>query len=99
MSDNAPLSGKIPFAVGQASVVRIPVPGTQRPVDCKVIGAGGAAAGTAVTPGVGTAVGGVVGCIIGGIGGYAAGSTLAGQVYDWAEGTYFVALPEVGAPA
>jgi hypothetical protein len=28
MSDNAPQSGKIPYALGQASVIRIPVPGT-----------------------------------------------------------------------
>ncbi len=61
---------------------------------CKVIGAGGAAIGTTGTP-VGTAIGGVAGCIIGGLGGYFGGSALAGEVYDWAEGTYFAPLPEV----
>jgi len=29
MSDHVPVSGKIPFAVGQTSAVRIPVPGTR----------------------------------------------------------------------
>lgn len=54
---------------------------------CKVIGAGGAAIGTLASP-VGTAAGGLGGCIIGGIGGYRAGSILASEVYDWAEGTF-----------
>lgn len=65
---------------------------------CKVVGAGGAALGTAATPGLGTAIGGVGGCIIGGIGGYWAASTVAGEVYDWAEDTFFVPLPEVKGP-
>jgi hypothetical protein len=65
---------------------------------CKVVGAGGAAGGTFVAPGVGTAVGGVGGCIIGGIGGYWGASALAGEVYDWAEGTFFTPLPEVARP-
>lgn len=64
---------------------------------CKVVGAGGAAFGTAV-PGLGTAAGGIGGCIIGGIGGYWAGSTLAGGVYDWAEGTFFTPLPQTAGP-
>jgi hypothetical protein len=67
-------------------------------IGCKAIGAVGAGVGTAVTPGFGTAAGGFVGCVIGGVGGYAAGSSLTGQVYDWAEGTLFVALQEVSAP-
>ena len=40
---------------------------------CKVVGAGGAAAGLLASP-LGSAVGGIAGCIIGGIGGYYAGS-------------------------
>lgn len=65
---------------------------------CKVVGAGGAMAGTFVEPGLGTAVGGVGGCIIGGAGGYFIGSTIAGEVYDWAEDTFFTPLPEVQKP-
>ena len=65
---------------------------------CKVVGAGGAAVGTLIEPGSGTAIGGVGGCIIGGAGGYYAGSTLAEQVYDWAEDTFFTPLPEVQKP-
>ena len=64
---------------------------------CKVVGAGGAAVGTLASP-LGTAVGGVGGCIIGGIGGYYLASTVAGEVYDWAEGTFFTPLPEVQKP-
>jgi hypothetical protein len=56
---------------------------------CEVVGAGGAALGTLASP-LGTAVGG-----IGGIGGYYGGSALAGEVYDWAENTFFTPLPEV----
>ena len=66
-------------------------------VGCKVVGAGGAALGTLASP-LGTAIGGIGGCIIGGIGGYYAGSELAGEVYDWAENTFFTPLPEVAAP-
>jgi len=66
-------------------------------VGCKVIGAGGAAAGTLASP-LGTAVGGVAGCIIGGVGGYYGGSALAGEVYDWAENTFFTELPQVAGP-
>jgi hypothetical protein len=47
---------------------------------------------------MGTAIGGFSGCIIGGIGGYIGVSTLAGGVYDWAEETFFIPLPEVHAP-
>ena len=64
---------------------------------CKVVGAGGAAAGLLASP-LGSAVGGIGGCIIGGIGGYYAGSAIAGEVYDWAEGTFFTPLPEAPAP-
>jgi hypothetical protein len=64
---------------------------------CEVIGAGGAALGTLASP-LGTAVGGIGGCIIGGIGGYYGGSAVAGEVYDWAENTFFTPLPEVAAP-
>lgn len=65
---------------------------------CKAVGAGGAYAGTAVEPGLGTAAGGVLGCIVGGVGGYIIGETLAGGVYDWAEGTYFTRLGELREP-
>lgn len=65
---------------------------------CKVVGAGGAAFGTAATPGLGTAIGGGAGCIIGGIGGYWAASTVAGEVYDWAEDTFFMPLSEMEGP-
>jgi hypothetical protein len=61
---------------------------------CEVVGAGGAALGTLASP-LGTAIGGIGGCIIGGIGGYYGGSALAGEVYDWAENTFFTPLPEV----
>lgn len=65
---------------------------------CKVVGAGGAALGTGVEPGVGTAVGGVGGCIVGGIAGYYGAEWAAGELYDWVEETYFEPLPEVKAP-
>lgn len=64
---------------------------------CKVVGAGGAAAGTLASP-LGTAAGGIGGCIIGGIGGYWVASSVAGQVYDWTEGTVFTPLPETSQP-
>jgi hypothetical protein len=64
---------------------------------CKLVGAGGAALATPTTP-LGMAAVGVGGCIIGGIAGYAGGSMLAGEVYDWAEGTFFTPLPEVAVP-
>ena len=64
---------------------------------CELVGAGGAALGTLATP-IGTAAGGVVGCVIGGIGGYYGGSVVAGDVYDWGEGTRFTELPEAAAP-
>jgi hypothetical protein len=64
---------------------------------CEVVGAGGAALGTLASP-LGTAVGGIGGCIIGGIGGYYGGSVLGGDVYDWAENTFFTPLPQVAAP-
>lgn len=77
---------------------------------CKVVGAGGALAGSAA-PGIGTAAGGVGGCIVGGIGGYFAGSWAGGEIYDlgedvveWAEDTLFtpaepVPVEELLAPA
>lgn len=61
---------------------------------CKVVGAFGAGVGTGLEPGGGTIVGGFVGCVIGGAAGYWAGSEVAGEVYDWAEGTTFTRLPE-----
>lgn len=61
---------------------------------CKLVGAGGAAVGSLASP-LGTAAGGIGGCVIGGVGGYWAGSTVAGEVYDWAEGTVFTPLPQV----
>lgn len=67
-------------------------------VGCKVVGAGGAAVGTAVTPGVGTAAGGFLGCIVGGFGGYLGGSSLGAEVFDWAEGTVFSPVPTVAGP-
>lgn len=64
---------------------------------CKVVGAGGAVVGSAV-PALGTAAGGIGGCIIGGIGGYYLTSSAAGEVYDWAEDTFFTPLPEISKP-
>jgi hypothetical protein len=64
---------------------------------CKVIGAGGAALGLLASP-LGSAAGGVSGCIIGGIGGYYGGSAIGGEVYDWADSTFFTPLAEVDAP-
>jgi hypothetical protein len=64
---------------------------------CEVVGAGGAAVGLLASP-LGSAIGGISGCIIGGIGGYYGGSALGGEVYDWAENTFFTPLPEVDAP-
>ena len=63
-------------------------------VGCKVVGAGGAALGTLVEPGLGTAVGGVGGCVVGGVSGYFSFSQASGEVYDWVEETYFDPLPE-----
>ena len=64
---------------------------------CETVGAGGAAVGLLASP-LGSAVGGVGGCIIGGIGGYWAGSKVGGAVYDWAEDTIFMPLPETNRP-
>ncbi len=60
------------------------------------LGAAGAAGGTFVGGPVGTAVGGLVFGFIGGVGGYMAGEKLGDMVYDWADGTKFTPLPEVG---
>ena len=65
---------------------------------CKVVGQGGAYLGTAIEPGLGTAIGALGGCIIGGAAGYYAASAAAGVVYDWAEGTFFIPLPETAQP-
>jgi len=62
----------------------------------KVVGAGGAAAGSLASP-VGTAVGGIAGCIIGGAAGYKTGEWAGGVVYDWAHAT-FIPLQRVSAP-
>ena len=66
-------------------------------VGCKVVGAGGAAVGLLASP-LGSAAGGLGGCIVGGIAGYYGGSYVAGEVYDWAEGTFFTPLDETTAP-
>jgi hypothetical protein len=63
---------------------------------CKVVGAGGAAAGGLASP-VGMAVGGLVGCVIGGAAGYKTGEWAGGIVYDWANAT-FIPLQRVPAP-
>lgn len=64
---------------------------------CEVVGGGGAALGLLASP-LGSAIGGISGCIIGGIGGYYGGSAIAGEVYDWADSTFFTPLPEVDGP-
>jgi hypothetical protein len=64
---------------------------------CEVVGGGSAALGLLASP-LGSAIAGVSGCIIGGIGGYYGGSAIAGEVYDWADSTFFTPLPEVAAP-
>jgi len=63
---------------------------------CEVVGAGGAAAGTAVTPGLGTAIGGLAGCAVGGFIGYMAAEKAGGYIYDWAEGTVFTKVEPSG---
>ena len=64
---------------------------------CKVVGAGGASLGLLASP-LGSAIGGVSGCVIGGIGGYYGGSAIGGEVFDWAESTFFTPAVEVSAP-
>jgi hypothetical protein len=64
---------------------------------CEVVGAGGAAVGLLASP-LGSAIGGVGGCIIGGIGGYYGGSAIGGEVYDWAENTFYTPLTDVDGP-
>ena len=66
---------------------------------CKVLGAGGAAAGTVAAPGVGTAAGGFLGCAIGGFIGYIAAERAVGHLYDWGQGALFTKVaPEPSAP-
>jgi hypothetical protein len=64
---------------------------------CEVVGAGGAAVGLLASP-LGSAVGGISGCIIGGVAGYYGGSIVGGEVYDWADATFFTPVPEVDGP-
>jgi hypothetical protein len=64
---------------------------------CRLVGAGGAALGSLAGP-FGTAAGGIGGCIAGGFGAYYGTSVAAGEVFDWAQGTSFVALPETPGP-
>jgi hypothetical protein len=47
---------------------------------------------------LGSAVGGISGCIIGGVAGYYGGSIVGGEVYDWADATFFTPVPEVDGP-
>jgi hypothetical protein len=63
-------------------------------IGCKGGGAIGAEVGLHASP-VGGAIGGFAGCIVGGIGGYGVGNSIVGGVYDWAEDTMFVPLPEI----
>lgn len=69
---------------------------------CKLVGAGGAAAGGAIGSGgagvgaaPGAAIGGFGGCLIGGVGGYFSASWAAGEVYDLIEEIYFEEVPPV----
>ena len=65
---------------------------------CRLVGAGGAAIGSA-EPGLGTAIGGFVGCAIGAFIGYRAAESTSGYLYDWAENTVFTTLkPEPASP-
>lgn len=63
---------------------------------CKVVGAGGAAAGMLASP-AGAAIAGIGGCIIGGYAGYRLGTQAGGVVYDWAQTTFYP-LPQVQQP-
>ena len=64
---------------------------------CKIVGAMGAAGGSALA-GWGALPGGIGGCAIGGFLGYKAGEQVTGYFYDWAEDTVFSEAPRVGAP-
>jgi len=64
---------------------------------CKVVGAGGAVAGSFVKPGLGTAAGGVIGCLAGGIGGYWTGKTLVTEAIDLGEGAVRRIVEEISA--
>jgi uncharacterized membrane protein YgcG len=59
---------------------------------CRAVGAGGAAWGTAIEPGLGTAVGGFIGCALGAFIGYRAAEAATGYLYDWAEDSVFSTL-------
>ncbi len=59
----------------------------------------GAGIGTLVEPGGGTAVGGGIGAIIGGLIGYLSAEATVGYLYDFAEGTVFVRMPELPVPS
>lgn len=65
---------------------------------CEVAGAGGAATGTALAPGIGTAAGGLLGCIVGGLGGYVGGASVGAAVFDCAKDTVFFPVPQVSQP-
>ena len=63
------------------------------------LGRVGAGIGTLVEPGGGTAVGGGVGAIVGGFIGYLSAEAAVGYLYDLAEGTVFVRMPELPVPS
>jgi hypothetical protein len=58
----------------------------------------GAGIGSLFEPGAGTAVGGGVGAIVGGFVGYMSAEAAAGYLYDFAEGTVFLPVPDVAVP-
>lgn len=63
------------------------------------LGRVGAGMGTLVEPGGGTAIGGGIGMIVGGFIGYLSAEAAAGYLYDFAEGTMFMQMPEVPVPS
>jgi hypothetical protein len=63
---------------------------------CEVVGAG--ASGGLLGSSPGSSFRRIPGCVIGGIGGHYGGSAIGGEVYGWAEDTFFVPLPEVDGP-
>lgn len=65
----------------------------------RLLGAGGAAAGSFIEPGGGTAIGGGLGALAGGALGYFGSSWVAGKTYDIIEDIYYEYLLEVeGGP-